>query len=153
MGASLKISALRAEIEQIETFIPINTLKTVYTPSMSNTIKFHSDFQGKYLGEHKIEFIKLWASMMLNYPLSFIKGYLGVTDGYWNLSRVEAGVYTGVSTSNYEIENIPYPSTDLFQKMFGYPLYDKLFVEGALLLFSSLFPLWPGLLDCCSLPA
>ena len=132
------------EKEQIEPFIPFETMRSVYQMPTSKYIKFNAEFDAEYLNEHKAEFLKLWFSMLPKYPLSFFKAFLGVTDAYWNLTRtgLDTPVYIGSSTSDYIYENVPYPSTDLFQELFHYPLYEKLFKEGGYKeLFKSLLPI------------
>ena len=117
------------ETEQIEAFIPVDTLKSVYTPSTVDQIKFNNQFNSLYLNEHKIEFLKLWFSMLQKHPASFIKAYMGITDGFWNFQRAGWPIIAA-STSYYEYEDLPFHSVDLIQSLFGYPLYERLFTEG-----------------------
>lgn len=59
----------------------MDVLEEVYVPWTSDKIKFNEHFSSAAINNDHAGFFKLWLSMLKKYPESYVKGFLGVTDG------------------------------------------------------------------------
>lgn len=51
------------EEEFVNDIIPVEKLKTVYTPQLVDSIKWNEDFNDNFFENHKKEFLKVWFSL------------------------------------------------------------------------------------------
>ena len=80
--------------EFINNIIPIETIKTAYSPCVVDTIKWSTDFNGKYLEENKTEFFKIWFEIFLQNPVAYLKAYLLNSIGFWDINQSTINAYT-----------------------------------------------------------
>lgn len=113
----------------IEEFIPVDVLDEVYVPWTSDKIKFNEHFSSAAINNDHAGFFKLWLSMLKKYPESYVKGFLGVTDGFWNVRRA-IGASPAKTVNEYESEELPCESVDLIEKVTGYSAYENWFASG-----------------------
>ena len=113
----------------IEEFIPVDVLDEVYVPWTSDKIKFNEHFSSAAINNDHAGFFKLWLSMLKKYPESYVKGFLGVTDGFWNVRRA-IGASPTKTVNEYEYEELPCESVDLIEKVTGYSAYENWFASG-----------------------
>ena len=116
------------EKDAIEEFIPVDVLNEVYVPWKSDNIKFNEYFNSTAINTDHKGFFKLWLSMLKKYPESCIKGFLGVTDGFWNVRRTANASIAG-SINKYSKEELPCESVDLIEKITGYSAYENWFTS------------------------
>ncbi|RDU22161.1 DUF6020 family protein [Anaerosacchariphilus polymeriproducens] len=127
--------------------LPEETYKEKYTPCLVDTLKWDPNFNQKYLEEHKAEFFKTWASMLIPNFSEYVKGYCLETFGFWKIGVQNDYGYidTYISENSVGIHRI-----DLFEKFFGIPMESffanfKIYIGSGTLAFVMLwsaFSLW-----------
>lgn len=81
----------------MENLLPQQTIKQAYRPFTADGIKFHKQFNGIYLEEHKAEFFKTWLGMLVpNFSL-YVKAYAMETLGYWHMGTTNWVAAFGVA--------------------------------------------------------
>lgn len=113
--------------EEQEAFIgrmmPIEKIKELYAPCVSDRIKWSADFQSAYLSANKGEFLSTWLNMFWSNKRIYADAFLLETAGFWSPSfggdtrpaYVQIGVWpTGQKEELGIVEN------DLLQKWFGF---------------------------------
>ena len=91
-------------LKSLNKFIDVSKIKDEYTLTISDPIKHITN--SEYLGEHKLDFIKIWGQLLLKYPNDYIDAYLCQTLGYWYPNTVYWTV-GGISVKpQYETEKI-----------------------------------------------
>lgn len=142
----------KAFIEQIMTF---EDIKEDYTPDCSNGIKFSPDFNGEFLEQHKGEFLKTWATVLLKNPVRYVKGYFFLTCGYWHTEIIDWRCSFGPSKSLFT--DIVIPGTNVLDKALGIDISSRLidYIDNQIdqlflvkYLFRVAFPVWVMLLAC-----
>ncbi len=80
------------EIELINELDPVENIKNDYRPECSDNIKGAIQFweNDKKLEDNKWDYLKLYVSLGLKYPVEYIKAYVDETSGYWALGYGEA---------------------------------------------------------------
>ncbi|MDE7121481.1 MAG: hypothetical protein K2O42_04900, partial [Oscillospiraceae bacterium] len=76
--------------------VDISKIPERYVPQISDSIKYlvrETDNQ-EFIGKHKWEFLKLWISLGLKDPDSYLKAHIDQTYGYW-YPDVQYWVYAG----------------------------------------------------------
>lgn len=58
------------------------------------------DGNREYFDTHKAEFIKVWASVGLRHPMSYLNAFIDLTMGYWAPMKPQQTVYFGITTPN-----------------------------------------------------
>lgn len=88
IGAVLSVGGVLSEQDRevIDSILPISEWKDSYRFSLVDPIKFHEDFNAKWLNDNKGKFINMWISVLKdNFPVC-VKAYLCHTYGFWNLA-------------------------------------------------------------------
>ena len=99
------------ETQLIDDLIPLEVLTSegVYRPTMVDTIKFNANYNADAFNENKLEYLKLWAKLVIRNPLTAIDAYCTLTLGYWypiHCLTAHRGVWTndiGITSDGYEI--------------------------------------------------
>lgn len=96
--------------------LPEKTYKEKYTPCLVDTLKWDPDFNQEFLEEHKAEFFKTWATMLIPNFSEYVKGYCLETFGFWKIGVQNDYGYidTYISDNPVGIHRV-----DLFEKWFG----------------------------------
>ena len=130
----------------LEQIMPLDEMKEAYDPTSSNGVKFHDDFNNEFLADHKAEFIKVWAEMLLNNPGDYIKAYCMQTMGFWHVDTIGYTYVYGADDYWIDVNN-----TNIIEKILGidltYLIQNRLPVLCTILPFVSLFfstavPIW-----------
>ncbi|MDD3261212.1 MAG: DUF6020 family protein [Oscillospiraceae bacterium] len=69
----------------VDQLLPLETIKQVYMPRTADKIKFDKGFNNAFLEKNKVQFIKVWAGMLVPNLKYYIKAYIGETLGYWHI--------------------------------------------------------------------
>ena len=87
--------------------MPIEKWKEDYKPGLVDTIKWDDEINLKYIGENKLEFVKLWFSLMPKNMKHYIDAYLLDTYGFWSIeTKNDYGFYSiGVIENKVGINN------------------------------------------------
>lgn len=80
----------------LDQLMPLDEMKTAYTPLSSNGIKFHKDFNNAFLEKHKTEFLKVWAGMLAPNLKNYLKAYFLETVGFWHVGTSNWVLYYGI---------------------------------------------------------
>lgn len=74
-----------SQAEFLNQLMPLDLMKEKFSTYFVDPIKFNEEFSKPYLSEHKAEFFKTWLQMLPNNFESYVKAYMMITDGYWNV--------------------------------------------------------------------
>jgi hypothetical protein len=107
--------------EFINKFIPFETMKMAYGPATVDYIKFHKSFNKFYLNDNKMEFIKVWADIMTENELRYMKSYLMQTLGYYHIGSSSWVCQFEITDNNFNIQN-----TDYVKSILGVDLQDNI---------------------------
>ncbi|MNC04355.1 hypothetical protein D3C75_517920 [compost metagenome] len=78
---------------------PIELWKTKYNPYSVDPLKFHEDFNKKFIIENKKEFFENWLSLVINNPGIVLKSYLKQTSVVWQINQFDDGEVALFATS------------------------------------------------------
>lgn len=67
--------------EKIYKFIPNDKIEELYIPTLSDPVKNY--FDSEEFSNNKIEFMKLWARLIIKFPRTCIESFLCNSYGYW----------------------------------------------------------------------
>lgn len=101
----------KAILDQI---MPLDKWGEKYVNWSPDSIKFDPDFNNEYLNENKGKFIKIWASMLPNNFIKYVKAYLMQTIGYYHIGTTNWVFYPGDAVYEQNIQK-----SDLLGKLFG----------------------------------
>lgn len=103
--------------------LPLEKYQDYYWPFLADPVKWAPEFDTEYLDSHKMEFFKVWLSMLTKNFDIYVKQYLMGTYGFWHIG----------GETNYE-----FVKTDIaknwwgmyqsqpFENRLGYPMQEKL---------------------------
>ena len=115
----------KTQIERLATF---DDIKNSYKSYISDPVKLllWTDEKEQYLADHKMDYLKLWASIGVKNPGLYAKAWIDQTKGYWN---------GGYNYWNITLENAEMPDRDSKGSVFykGLKYYVKFFNDFELL--------------------
>lgn len=99
---------------------------STYTPTLVDPLKKHRGFHQGYLSRHAARFLAVWAHLLAENPVAFLKAYLLETFGFWKLGVTNSYGYadTFVHANDFGIRPV-----DLWARLTGAsikPLLDGL---------------------------
>ena len=97
------------EKQLLEKIIDINKIPQSYKPFISDNIKNSVRQKGNQnlLKENKFEYLKLYVHLGIKYPLSYARGWIDETKGYWNAGYEYWRWSTGIHKNTLEIKPEP----------------------------------------------
>lgn len=96
--------------------LPIEKWKIRYEPCLVDSIKCDSNFDTKFLADHKVEFLKVWAQMLPSNFKEYVKAYLMNTYGFWS---IEIKNRYGFVDTYMTINNLRIKKTDIIKNATG----------------------------------
>lgn len=66
-------------------FMSTENVKSDYTTTSSDGLKFGGHFNDEWMEENKVAFMKTWLDLGLQNPLLYFEAWLSSTEGYWNI--------------------------------------------------------------------
>ncbi|MDD4387379.1 MAG: DUF6020 family protein [Clostridia bacterium] len=99
-----------SDLQLIDNVLSIEKTKESYNPLVSDSLKFHKDFDRDYLVEHKDEFSKIWLKFLVKYPITYIETYMKCTNHLWNPLSSDAWHYTEIEKNDlgvYQDSKLP----------------------------------------------
>ncbi len=129
------------EVAFIDSVIPLEILKNVYTPTNFDTIKFNENFNDYIFSANKKEFLKVWFKLFPKNIGNYTKAYLLQTLGFWDYFRASDTAYIQNNVWENEYGII---GTDIIQKITGFSLKNRLKPK---ILFSAASFVWFSLLS------
>lgn len=112
-----------SEEEFLFTLLPEKNWKKDYRPCIVDTIKWDSEFNSVFLEENKIQFLKVWASVLVKNFDSYVNAYCLETFGFWKPCVQNSYGYVDTYISDNELSIVP---TDMFQQLFEISIQEKL---------------------------
>lgn len=76
--------------EIISSYLPLETIREQYNPDCVDYLKsevYGAHFNHESLESNKADFFKVWLQLLVKYPKTYVKAYLEMTDGYWDIFR------------------------------------------------------------------
>lgn len=88
----------------INKVIPVEFIKEKYNPYTSDTLKWgNSPLDNEFLNENKVEFLKVWAKMLVPNFKIYVEAYLRNTYGFWSLTTSNQNkIYTTFYVESFE---------------------------------------------------
>lgn len=107
------------EKQLLEKVINVNEIPQKYKPYISDNIKNLVRKKGNQhlFKENKFEYLKLYVQLGIKYPLSYARGWIDETKGYWNAGYEYWRWSTGIHENNLEIK--PEPLSQRANKYFN----------------------------------
>lgn len=102
--------------EFLNKILPIEKWKIRYEPCVVDSIKWDSNFDTKFLADHKGEFLKVWAQMLPSNFKEYVKAYLMDTYGFWS---IETKNRYGFVDTYIIINNLGIKETDIIKNVTG----------------------------------
>jgi hypothetical protein len=106
------------EAEFIDNILPLNQISGAYNPYSVDAIKWQSGFNNVFLSNHKLEFFKIYFSLLCKNFNIYVKAYLQQTFWFW------APIQNGTVQCFFSIENTG-GNMGLPEFMEKYGIYDK----------------------------
>lgn len=116
------------EKETLNKILPLEDWSDAYRKETVNDIKFHENFDGTYLEEHKNEFLSAWAHVGLWNPIAYFDAWFAMTEGFWNIDTPSDWIAPGaqyhyVDPVGYNPSTELQPSDGLLYSVFGVDLF------------------------------
>lgn len=84
----------------IDQVIPLEFIQEKYNPYSADTLKWGgAPLDNTFLNEHKREFLKVWAEMLVPNFKIYVKAYLQNTYGFWATNSTNIGRYNTIYVS------------------------------------------------------
>ena len=108
--------------EFINNILPIETIKTAYSPCIIDTVKWNEEFNGKQIDDNMSKFFKTWFQLFLQNPVSYVKAYLLNSIGFWDVNKSIFNSYTN-HTMWPTLQNLPeYKQSDYIEIWTNYSI-------------------------------
>lgn len=72
-------------VAYINSIIPIEDLVSNYSSGSVDGLKFHENFDISVISSDMMRFIKVWAEILIQYPVTYFEAYFLQTESLWNL--------------------------------------------------------------------
>lgn len=70
-----------AEVNQLNGFVEVDELEGLYSPHLSDPVKWSID--ERYYSDHRDEFFSIYLRLALEHPKAYLKAWIDETKGYW----------------------------------------------------------------------
>ena len=110
--------------ETAERILPLEQWKELYTPAISDSIKFKLD--DEWLQAHTGDFLKLWLGLGIRHPGAYARAYLMETAGFWQPYGSNKGSYHDWFLGVQDLYGRGYRERDLIAETTGYSLKKSL---------------------------
>ena len=108
----------------LDRILPLDRWSELYTPSISDSIKFQLD--DAWLQEHTAEFLKVWLQLSIRRPGAYARAYLMETAGFWQPYGSNKGSYYDWFVGVQDLYGRGYQERDLIFEATGYSLKNSL---------------------------
>lgn len=100
------------DLETINKLIPLDEVRKVYTPNVSDAIKFSRKYNDKFFDNNKKEFLNIYLRFIKHHPLIAIDGYLASTIGYWYPNQIYWSYADSITENNLGFKTTPFIKSD-----------------------------------------
>ena len=115
------------ETEYLYELMPQWAWQEYYSPCIVDSIKWNYFFNEQFLDETKGEFLKTWFGVVVKNPVTVVRAYLMETHGFWVPGACDAYEYLDLNAAaKLEVGSLDIGYMDLFEKIFGFSIQDKL---------------------------
>lgn len=124
----------------IDQVVDVSLIPDYYDPVLSDPIKALVIYNNAdYLADHKGEFLKLWAELLVKYPRDYVEAFIDQTKGYWYPAPADLRTNEGISPNDIGLAwphllrgQLPVKISEILLKMPDlFPLYGLLWSIGA----------------------
>lgn len=124
----------------INQVVDISLIPDYYDPVISDPIKALVIYNNAdYLAEHKGEFLRLWAELLVKYPRDYMEAFIDQTRGYWYPAPADLRTNEGISPNEVGLAwphllrgQLPVKISEILLKMPDlFPVYGMLWSIGA----------------------
>ena len=92
------------EKEKLNKLMDLEIMAQSYNPRVSDGIKFNENYNSEVFDQNKLEYAKLWLSLVLKHPAVAFESYAVSTLGYWYPGIEHWTVANDISENNYGLE-------------------------------------------------
>lgn len=71
----------------LDSILPLPSWTSTKDTTSPNAIKFNHDFNDYFLENNKIEFLLTWIKIGIANPISYLRAWVDLTDGFWSFDR------------------------------------------------------------------
>lgn len=128
------------QIQLLEQTVDYDSIASYYQPKLSDPIKALIQYGNpEYLETHKLEYLKLWLSLGISYPLDYWNAFVDQTKGYWFPAAPGLLTNEGISPNEEGLSWQPilrgaivWKTVEILGKLYTiFPLYGLLYSPGA----------------------
>lgn len=128
------------QIQLLEQTVDYDSIASYYQPELSDPIKALIQYGNpEYLETHKLEYLKLWLSLGISYPLDYWNAFVDQTKGYWFPAAPGLLTNEGISPNEEGLSWQPilrgaivWKTVEILGKLYTiFPLYGLLYSPGA----------------------
>lgn len=112
--------------EFINNIMPIESIKSAYSPCLIDSIKWSTEFNSKYIEDNKGKFFKVWFQMFLQNPVAYVKAYLLNSIGFWDVNEATFNAYTNHTMWPTLQEAPEYKQNDYIEKLTNHSIRNLL---------------------------
>ncbi|MDR3312944.1 MAG: DUF6020 family protein [Oscillospiraceae bacterium] len=100
------------EAAYLDSILPLEQWKTLYSPISIDPVKFAEDFYGGVIAENPKQFARIWLGLLLHYPADFFAATLDETQMLWDPAAKPWMIFSYDSTDEYafQIQHSPAPA-------------------------------------------
>ena len=112
----------------LEELMPVERVKEVYTPGLTDPYKFDEEFNDDFLNDNIPQFLTVWWHGCQMYFPEYVEAYLSQTLGYWFYGATNTVCTQGVVENAFDVEQV-----DLVKQAVGVsfePIFEKAVLAG-----------------------
>ena len=83
------------EMEILNQYLPVEELESLYNPRFADPVK--NAFCSDYFKENKASFLKIWFTLLIQYPKEYVTAFLDLNLPYWYINADSVDVYANRS--------------------------------------------------------
>lgn len=107
----------KKDLETINKLIPIEEIKKVYTPQVSDPIKFSKNYNEDFFNKHKKEFLMIYLRTIKRNPSIAIDSYLASTIGYWYPNQIYWAYANSIWINDLGFKTTPFIKSNKIRKL------------------------------------
>lgn len=104
-------------------------LKKVYSPILLDPVSISPEFDRNYVVEHQNQIKKLWFELFVQNPLSYMKSYLLITLGFWDVNKEFVDAYMSIFMWPGTEEIIDVHQTNVIEQLAGFSVRKMLAIQ------------------------
>lgn len=105
--------------EFLDTLLPLEDYKEDYIPCSVDAIKWDYDFDTEFFNSHQLEFLKVWAELMVANPDIYLNAYTMETYEYWSIGDFMLNFNINGMNTKAHNDDLGLQDVNLLEEWFG----------------------------------